>query len=263
MYELFKDLVKGTYKLIRVMLSPILEGFHNIFRKTTCILGPSKAGKTTLQKILRGQPYYIGEYNHTNEIITINEGGGVVTYKVSDQTINPIKMKVKKDVPGEDFEAWKQIIVKDRPKGIILIVDLVGLVDSNGLRIDSDEQFTDFEACDPAGNKIIVKTTPKKKFQEQVRSFQTIYDTCTENGIMVNGVIVFLNKCDLWLKQGIDLVEIIYLYRKAIDKQINLTMFAKNLGLKSDVFWEATSMVPDYKTRWFEPAILKFSSIYK
>jgi len=265
MYEFVKDLALGGYKLFRAILSPVIAIFRNIFLETTCILGPSKAGKSTLQKILRNQSYYIGEYNHTNEIITIKKGGGVVTYKVSDkkQKINPVKMKIKEDLPGEDFEAWSQVLTEDRPKGIILIVDLVGLVDENGLRIDSDEQFTDFEACDSKGNEIIIKTTPEDKFQQQIQSFQTIYNTCTENDIRIKGLIVFLNKCDVWLKKGVDLVEIIYLYKKSIDKEVNLTLFAKNLGLKSDVIWEATSMDPNYKTRWLEPAILKFASIYK
>lgn len=263
MYEFLKDLAIGAYKLFRAVLSPIIDAFANFFRETTCILGPSKAGKSTLQKILRGQSYYIGEYNHTNEIVTIKEGGGVITYKVSDETIDPIKMKVKKDLPGEDFEAWKQVLIDDRPKGIILIVDLFGLVDGDGLRVNSDEEFIDFEARDPEGNEITISTTPRQKFKEHVASFQTIYDACTENEIRVKGVIVFLNKCDLWLNQGVDLVEIMYLYKKEINKKVDLTMFAKDLGLKSDVLWEATSMVPDYKTRWLEPAILRFSSIYK
>lgn len=262
MYEVIKDIVIGAFKLFKMVLSPVVGIFANIFRKTTSIVGPSKAGKTTLQKILRGKPYFIGEYNHTDAIITVKKKK-VVTYKVDDKATENIKLKIKRDLPGENFEAWKQVLRMDRPKGIILIVDLVGLVDSSGLRVNSTEEFIDFHADTPEGEHIEVRTTPKEKFEQHILSFRTIQEACVENNVKVKGLIVFLNKCDIWLKRGIDLEEIIYFYKKEISKHINLTSFAKDLQLERDVCWEATSMVQEQHKMRLEPALLRFASIYK
>lgn len=260
MYEIIKDAIKGTVKIgkfcIRVIGGIIIKYFGS---NTTSIFGPSKSGKTTLLKILRKENYFIGEYNHTSNIITYKKGQ-IIEYVFDDKKYAPANLKIKRDVAGEDLSAWSEVLIRDRPKAILYIVDLSGLVSKSGIDVQSNEEFIDFEGTASDGTSMINKTTARKKFALQAAGLELIAKTCREKGICVKGMMVLMNKCDLWLREGVDLVDITYEYKKALNQVVNLTEVAKSLNMSGDILWEATSMVKDYKTRWFEPAILKFSS---
>lgn len=239
----------------------ILDIFRDIFREDTSIIGPSGAGKSTLLRILQGKKYYIGEYNSTQSIVTLNNKN--VHYTLADKAIGKVDLKIKHDVPGENFDLWRHVLINDRPKGIILVVDLVGLVQNEKLDLESDEEFVNLDCSDENGERLIIKTTAKEKFSTHLESFKVIFETCKENRINIKGMIVFLNKLDLWKSKETNELDIRYQYKEEINKDINLTKMAKDLQMDGDIMFESTSMAPEYVKEWLEPALLRYGSRFK
>jgi hypothetical protein len=250
-----------VFKVIKWMASPLSRLFKNMFRDATGIFGPSKSGKTTFHKVLQGKPYFIGEYNHTSSIMVCDKQN--IKYTSLDNQIDPIRMKIKHDVPGEDFNAWRELILSDKPKSIILILDLVGLIKDGKLDVASETIFNNVECKDNLGNIFVQETTAKEKFQEQLDSFKTIWETYKAKNMKLIGMTVFLNKCDIWLKEGVDDLGIRYLYKNEIKERLNLTTFAKDLKMEHDICFEVTSMLPELHRKYLEPAILRHASMTK
>ncbi len=176
-------------KPISWLIDKIADTWGNIFREKTVILGPSASGKSTLIKILQDTPYYIDEYNHIQVVATLDKKN--IRYKAYNPTVDDLKFKIKRDIPGENFDAWKEVIRKDRPKGIILVIDLYGLYVDDSLRLESETSFRNLDVRDENGNRVVRDITPREKFKLHVDSFRTIYSACRENGIKIRGMSVF------------------------------------------------------------------------
>jgi hypothetical protein len=254
-------LIDAGLSFLKFIGGVIAEVWRDLFREQTSILGPSRAGKTTLLKILQGKPYFIGEYNHTKAIATLEKSK--IKYTLPDQQMKPVKFKIKQDVPGERFDLWQEVLREDRPRGIILILDLSGLVSGGELQVDNEDEFIDYQGVDENKEAVVMYTTPKAKFELHVESFKVIHKTCVEHGIDMIGMMVFLNKYDLWRKDAGDELELRLKYKKKIDSLVNLTTIAKDLKMKGDIRFETTSMDPSCTREWLEPALLKYSAIFK
>ena len=186
-----------------------------------------------------------------------------IRYKAYNPHVNDLQFKIKRDVPGENFDAWKEVMGNDRPKGIILVLDLYGIWVDNALQVKSDTAFRDLDVKDDNGNRAVRNITPKDKFRLHVDSFRTIHSACVDSGIKVKGMSVFLNKCDKWISRGSDETELIYLFKKAIKQRIDLLEFTKDLGMKEDISWAVTSLDKDYRMKYLEPALTRYASKFK
>jgi ABC-type oligopeptide transport system ATPase subunit len=203
-----KDLYKAIIMAFKIVSKPVVRHFKDTFRSKTVVVGPSGSGKSTLGKILRGEGYFIGEYNRTIELVLIKDNK-VITYESTEENEEDIKLKIKHDLPGEDLSLWERVIKKDKPKGIILILDLYGLVTDGKMDVTSETEFINIEAIDPSKKKIIIKTTPRKKFQEQLESFKTIHRACLAENIKLKSMMVFLNKLEKWKSHAVDIEQIV------------------------------------------------------
>jgi hypothetical protein len=246
---------------LKWMIGKVSNVWADLFREKTVILGPSASGKSTLIKILQDVPYYIDEYNHTQGVATLSKKN--IKYNTYNPGVETLKFKIKRDLPGENLDAWKEIIQKDKPKGIILVLDLYGLYVDGCLKLDSEVLFRNLDVTDENGNKIVRDITPKEKFNLHVASFKTIQDACIENNIKITGMSVFLNKCDKWIKGGSDETEVVYEFKNAIKQKIDLLDFTKKLNIKEDISWAVTSLDKDLKMKYLEPALTRYASKFQ